>query len=104
MRSATVVFPVPGLPVKLMCSDGRVQARPCSRRRRSIDEQRRDLADARLDRLQRDEIGIDLREHAPRGRSAAGASAATMVTRGARRCPSPCPAPRSGCPEGASVA
>ena len=35
MRSATVVLPVPGLPVKLMCSDGRVQARPSSRRRRS---------------------------------------------------------------------
>ena len=28
------------------------------------DEQRRDLADARLDRLQRDEVGIELREHA----------------------------------------
>ena len=36
MRSATVVFPVPGLPVKLMCSEGRAQARPCSRRRRSM--------------------------------------------------------------------
>src|SRR5687768_14276813 len=35
MRRATVVFPVPGLPVKHMCSDGRSDASPCSRRRRS---------------------------------------------------------------------
>src|ERR1700694_85881 len=32
MRMATVVLPVPGLPVKLMCSDGDSDARPCSRR------------------------------------------------------------------------
>src|ERR687894_650322 len=35
MRRATVVFPVPGLPLKHMCSDGRSDASPCSRRRRS---------------------------------------------------------------------
>src|SRR5918996_1236325 len=35
MRRATVVFPVPGLPVKHMCSEGRSDASPCSPRRRS---------------------------------------------------------------------
>src|SRR5918999_2472999 len=35
IRRATVVFPVPGLPLKHMCSDGRSDASPCSRRRRS---------------------------------------------------------------------
>ena len=36
MRSATVVLPVPGLPVKLMCSDGRAAVSPASARSRSI--------------------------------------------------------------------
>src|SRR5918997_2587813 len=35
MRRATVVFPVPGLPVKHICSEGRSDASPCSARRRS---------------------------------------------------------------------
>src|SRR5215217_1999271 len=35
MRRATVVFPVPGLPVKHICSEGRSDTSPCSRRRRS---------------------------------------------------------------------
>src|SRR5918996_718748 len=35
MRRATVVFPVPGLPVKHICSDGRSDASPCSPRKRS---------------------------------------------------------------------
>src|SRR5215211_42845 len=35
MRRATVALPVPGLPVKHMCSEGRSDASPCSARRRS---------------------------------------------------------------------
>ncbi len=60
MRSATVVLPVPGLPVKHMCSDGRSAARP-HRVAQAVDhEQRRDLADARLDGRERDQLAVEL--------------------------------------------
>ena len=36
IRSATVVFPVPGLPVRLMCSVGGWELRFISSRKRSI--------------------------------------------------------------------
>ena len=63
MRSATVVLPVPGLPVKLMCSDGAPAASRMSRAHLVDDEQRGDLADALLDRREADQLGIELVEH-----------------------------------------
>ena len=63
MRSATVVLPVPGLPVKFMCSVGVSWTRPKLRRRAFDQQQRRDLADALLDRLQADEFAVELVEH-----------------------------------------
>ena len=36
MRIATVVLPVPGLPVKHMCSDGACDCNPCSARNLSM--------------------------------------------------------------------
>ncbi len=63
MRLATVVLPVPGLPLKLICKVGVSDESPM-RRRTLIDEQERgDLADARLDRLQADKLGIELIEN-----------------------------------------
>ena len=63
MRSATVVLPVPGLPVKLMCSEGRDEIRPSSRRSRSI------TSSAAISRMrvftgsERDQILVELGEH-----------------------------------------
>ncbi len=63
MRSATVVLPVPGLPVKLMCSDG-APARELHVAAHLVDDQQRgDLADALLDRREADQLGIELVEH-----------------------------------------
>jgi hypothetical protein len=62
MRSATVVFPVPGLPVKLICSEGR-GGEPDISPQSVDDEQGSDLADARLDRVERHELAIEPLEH-----------------------------------------
>ena len=59
IRCATVVLPVPGLPVKLMCSDGGSACMPM-RATRPLDEQQGgDLPDAGFDRLQSDEIAVE---------------------------------------------
>ena len=68
------------------------------------DEQRRDLADARLHRLAARRGRHRAARARPRCRRATGASANSTLTRRVRRCPSPCPMRRSGCPAGASVA
>jgi hypothetical protein len=55
MRSATVVFPVPGFPVKDIWS----VARQRELLSRSLDHEKRgDLADPRLDRLEPDELPL----------------------------------------------
>ena len=63
MRSATVVLPVPGLPVK-----GHVQRRRIRRQAELLagpldEQQRRDVADAVLDRREPDELAVELVEH-----------------------------------------
>ena len=63
MRSATVVLPVPGLPVKLMCSVGAPAARPSCSRARVDQQQRGDLADALLHRREADQLAVELVEH-----------------------------------------
>ena len=63
MRRATVVLPVPGLPVKLMCSGGESAPMPRFRRALSTSSSGGDLADARLHGLQPDEIAIEPRQH-----------------------------------------
>ena len=65
MRSATVVLPVPGLPVKLMCRVGVSRGQAESRRDAIDQQQRRDLADALLDRREADELAVELVEHLP---------------------------------------
>jgi hypothetical protein len=62
MRSATVVLPVPGLPVKHMCRLGAGACRP-SPAQPVDDQQRRDVADALLDRRQADQVAVELGEH-----------------------------------------
>ena len=58
MRSATVVLPVPGLPVKPCAAwAGRTRARPV--REPLHQQKRRDLANALLDRREPDEIAIE---------------------------------------------
>ena len=59
IRRATVVFPVPGLPVKLMCRVGRWEPRP-SLPAADRSEQRCDLTDPPFHRRQRDQLVIDL--------------------------------------------
>ena len=56
MRSATVVLPVPGLPVNDMCSVGGVGVRPSALADALDQQQRGDLADALLHRRQADEL------------------------------------------------
>ena len=57
MRSATVVLPVPGLPVKDICKEGD-SGDETERRAGALDEQERgDVADPRLQGLQPDELG-----------------------------------------------
>ena len=68
MRTATVVLPVPGLPVKLMCSVGACAVRP-KRCAHAVDQQqRRDLADALLDRGEADQLVVELLQHRPDAR------------------------------------
>ena len=63
MRSATVVLPVPGLPVKLMCSVGASCARPSLLPRPLDEQQRGGLADALLDRREPDQLAVELFQH-----------------------------------------
>ena len=60
MRSATVVLPVPGLPVNHMCRLGACACKPEIHAQLVDHQQRRDIADARLDRRQPDQIALQL--------------------------------------------
>ena len=63
MRTATVVLPVPGLPVKLMCRVGACE-RETEFRPHAIDQQQgRDLADALLDGGEADQLVVELLQH-----------------------------------------
>ena len=62
IRSATVVLPVPGLPVNDMCNVG--TRRQVHALADTLDQQQRgDLANSRLDRLQPDQFAVELIEH-----------------------------------------
>ena len=93
MRSATVVLPVPGV-----AGEAHVQRRarrrpgPASRRSAIDHEQRRDLADARLDRLERDELAVELREHGLEVAGDAARRPRPCSRRRVRRCPVAVPA------------
>jgi hypothetical protein len=64
MRIATVVLPVPGLPVKHMCSDGAcVLPAPVLSAQLVDDQQRGDVADALLHRHQADQVAVELVHH-----------------------------------------
>ena len=63
MRSATVVLPVPGLPVKLMCSVGGSWARPSAARARSTSSSAAISRMRRLDRRQADQLAVELVQH-----------------------------------------
>ena len=63
MRTATVVLPVPGLPVKLMCNVGVCEASPNFDRTAIDQQERRDLADALLDRREANEFIVKLLKH-----------------------------------------
>jgi hypothetical protein len=95
MRSATVVLPVPGLPVKDMCSEGDPATRPsCAG---ALDEQKRgDVADPRLHRFESDELAVELVQHLVhlRAREQRAQVDALGRTAGARR-----PASRSRLPD-----
>ena len=60
---ATVVLPVPGRPVKLMCSVGRSALEPDLLAQPRHQQQRGDLADARLHRRQPDQLAVELVQH-----------------------------------------
>jgi hypothetical protein len=62
IRSATVVFPVPGFPVNDMCSVGAFRRQSHALADALDQKQRRNLADTRLDRLQADQFAVELRE------------------------------------------
>ena len=78
IRSATVVLPVPGLPVKLMCSDGAPRGEPELRARAVDQQQRGDLADALLHRREADQLAVEPRR-APRCTFGARRSSASQV-------------------------
>ena len=59
MRRATVVLPVPGLPVKTL-QRRRLGGEAEPRRSPIDDEQRANLADAQLDRSEADQLAIEL--------------------------------------------
>ena len=75
MRSATVVLPVPGLPVKHMCSVGDVGRQAHALADALDQQQRRDLADAGLDRREADQLAVELIEHLGRCRPRRDSSA-----------------------------
>ena len=100
MRSATVVLPVPGLPVKRHVQARRLRLQAEVHAQLVDHQQRGDVADARLDRRQSHQvavelvdhrIGLALREHlahgarpvAPLGCAAAGAAACASAAGGA---------------------
>ena len=60
---ATVVLPVPGLPVNDMCSDGRSEARPTSARSRSISSSAAISRIRVLTGSERDQLAVELVEH-----------------------------------------
>ena len=63
IRSATVVLPVPGLPVNDMCSVGRL-GRKAEVAAQLVDQQQGgDLADARLHGLEADQVAVELLQH-----------------------------------------
>ena len=59
MRSATVVLPVPGLPVNDMWRDGAPALSPRSRRRLVDQQQRGNVANAALDRREAYQLAIE---------------------------------------------
>jgi len=63
MRSATVVLPVPGLPVKLMCRLGACACSPRFMRRLVDHEQRGDVTDAAFDRCKAHHVAVELVHH-----------------------------------------
>ncbi len=64
MRSATVVLPVPGLPVKLMCRLGALRRLQAEVQAQLVDHQQRgDVADALLDGRQADQVAVEFVEH-----------------------------------------
>ena len=79
MRSATVVLPVPGLPVKLMCSEGREDSSPASRRSRSITSSAAISRIRVLTGCERDEVVVELGEHLPRSPRRAGRAASSCA-------------------------
>src|SRR5204863_523625 len=83
IRSATVVFPVPGLPVKLMCSVGRWELRPISSRSRSI------TSSAAISRIRRFTGAIAIRSRS--------ISSSTACTREVAAVPVPMPDRILGC-------
>ena len=62
MRNATVVLPVPGLPVKHMCRVGAPARQPHALAQAIHEQERGDLADARLHRDEPDQLAVELVE------------------------------------------
>ena len=58
-----MVLPVPGLPVKLMCRVGAATLEAEFRPHAIDQQQRRDLADALLDRREADQLVVELFQH-----------------------------------------
>ena len=56
MRRATVVFPVPGLPVKHMCREGGSAESPTCSAQSFHQQQRGDLADTQLHGIEADQF------------------------------------------------
>ncbi len=65
MRVATVVLPVPGLPVKLMCSVGASDVRPNFARTRSTSSSAAISRMRLLDRREADQLVVELLQHRP---------------------------------------
>ena len=63
MRSATVVLPVPGAPVKHMCRLGRAASRPNPAGSRSTRSSSRDVLGPPLDGHQADQVVVECAEH-----------------------------------------
>ena len=102
MRIATVVLPVPGLPVKLMCRLAAGLRRPQAEVQAQLvdHQQRRDVADALLDRRQADQVAVEfvhhrldlaLRQHLGDGARRARRSAVAAAAAGVGRAPACCP-------------
>ena len=83
MRIATVVLPVPGLPVKHMCSDGGAPVQAERRARLRHQQVRGDVADARLDGREADELAVE--RHRVTSRTSPRAAAPARSTVAVRR-------------------